>query len=106
MQQMTRESELIHVHTSVRRHPQLGAWAVFAVVKGTLGAHLYVSTQTFVLEEMAWRHMDRVIDDRLDAVLRREAVAESPDVFLAMEAVSELVRQPTQWHPEQFDSLS
>ena len=60
MQQVSRESELIHVQTEVRRHPQLGAWCVMAVVKGVLGAHLYVSTATFMLEEMAWRHMDRV----------------------------------------------
>ena len=99
------DRELTHVQTEVRPHPCRSGWAVLAVVKTPLGSHLYCSTSVFVLKESARWHQADVIDDRLDAVLRREAMSEDPDIFEAMEGVSELERMPTVWTPGQFDSL-
>jgi hypothetical protein len=106
MQQVIQgERELTHVQTEVRPHPRRSGWAVLAVVKTPLGSHLYCSTSVFVLKESARWHMVDVIDDRLNAVLHREALQDDPDIFEAMRGVSELEQLPTVWAPGQFDSL-
>ena len=106
MQDILGQKEMIFVHTEVRRHPERWEYAVFAVVKTPLGSYLYCSAKVFAFEESARRHQKEVIDDRLDSVLHREAETRDPDVFRAVEGISELVRQPTRWAPGQFDAIT
>lgn len=99
---------LVGVLTEVHRHPVQSGWAVWAVVTGPLGSFAYASHQDFMLEESATTFMHDVVDEQIDAALRRESSKHDSgefDPFDAMREVNSMERMDTQWRPGQFDSL-